>query len=121
MLNTIVTAADVQDRDGERGCSAHYSVSTFPAEAVCRWRLSGTGVPRLRQSRASKVSVEIVKRSDRVKRFMCCQTLGRGENACLAEPLSTPEQRLGEPQPQGGNMIMAGGRFDRPRLEIDKG
>ena len=65
VLNTIVTAADVQDRDGERGCSAHYSVSTLscssclPMAAIrdrssappskpccqrCRWRSSSVRI-----------------------------------------------------------------------------
>src|SRR5208282_6135023 len=75
---------------------------SVPAQALCRRRLPGAGVPQVRQSRAVTSAGgdrQALGSSHGLRRL--AQTLGGGKNAGLAEPLPPPGQGLGEPQSQG--------------------
>ena len=71
VLHAIVTAADVQDRDGGAWLlGTLIRPVSIPAEALCRRRVPGTRVPQGHQEAVlANVQVEIVKRSDQAKGF----------------------------------------------------
>ena len=71
MLNTIVTAADVQDRDGGAWLlGTLFGLYPFLLKLFADGGYQGPEFRASVKAVLSKVSVEIVKRSDRVKRFI---------------------------------------------------
>ena len=110
VLNTIVTAADVQDRDGGAWLlGTLFGLYPFLLKLFADGGYQGPEFRSLRQSRAVKgVGGDRQAFGSGQGIHRAAQTLGRRENACLAEPLSPPEQRLGEPQPQGTGVSVDG-------------
>jgi len=112
VLHAIVTAADVQDRDGGAWLLATlFGLYPLFAEALCRRRLPGARVPQLRQSRAvtgTGGDREALRSGQGLRG--AAQALGGGKNARLAQPMPPPGQGLGEPQSQGARISAHGVR-----------
>src|SRR5271165_375323 len=87
-----------------RGYAAGHAIRplSLPAQALRRWRLSRTRVPRLRASRpgaGGSGDRQTLGSGQRLRRL--AETLGGGKNAGLAGPLPPSRQGLGGAQPQG--------------------
>jgi transposase len=110
VMHAIVTAADVQDRDGGAWLlGTLFGLYPFLLKLYADGGYQGPEFRNSVKAVLSKVSVEIVKRSDQAKGFIVLPKRWIVERTPgLAEPLSPPEQRLGEPQPQGAGVSVDG-------------
>ena len=110
LLHGIVTAADVQDRDGGLTLLASlFGLFPFLRKLFADSAYQGPIFHRALADILPHLETEIVKRSDRVTGFVVLpkrcydrRTLHR-----LAQPLSPAGQRLGKPQPQRTRLSQA--------------
>src|SRR5690348_4460939 len=106
MLQAIVHAANIQDRDG--GAMLLATLFEFYPFLLKLYADGGYQGPEFRKALAAifaQVDVEIVKRSDVAKGFCrVAQAMGGGPSACLARPVSTIGKGLGVPQRKGAGV-----------------
>ena len=109
LLHAIVTAADIQDRDG-----GAWLLGTLFGLYPFLLKLYADGgyrarVPSIREGRpltSGRRDRQAVRSGQGLRRI--AQTLGGRKNARLAEPMPPPEQGLGVPQPQGAGISTDG-------------
>ena len=106
LLHAIVTAADIQDRDGGAWLlGTLFGLYPFLLKLYADGGYQGPEFRASVKAVLSQVDVEIVRRSDQAKGFVVLPKRWVVERTTrLAEPLPSVEQGLGEPQPQGAGV-----------------
>ena len=108
LLHGIVTAADVQDRDGGLALLATLRSVSLSREIVRRQRLSGAGLsprPGRHPARSRDRDRQAIRSGEGLRHP--AQALGGRTHHRLAQPLPPTGQGLGEPQPQRARLHQA--------------